>query len=131
MSQGFCTAYTPTPESVKLSELRAKTDQQLQGFVHSRLDVGLVFAVLAEVEQSAGDRAYAERSFGRAEQALAEVQRLVPVLNEKHRRGLDPKITELREALDRLGRIHEFPRTQTRVLLKRCRWRLSVPSGRV
>src|SRR4030095_1215703 len=112
MSQVFCTAYTPTPESVKLSELRAKTDQQLHGFVHSRLDFGLVFAVLAEVEQSEGDRAYAERSFGRADQALAEVQRLLPVLNEKHRRTLDPKLTELREALDRLGRIHEFPRTQ-------------------
>src|SRR5262249_54949063 len=130
MSQGFCTAYTPTPESVKLSELRAKTDQQLQGFVHSRLDVGLVFAVLAEVEQSAGDRAYAERSFGRAEQALAEVQRLVPVLNEKHRRGVDLKINELRETLDRLGRIHEFPRTQTRAALWTLyRWR-TCPSIR-
>jgi hypothetical protein len=104
MSQGFCIADTPTAESVKLSELRAKTDQQLHGFVHSRLDVGLSFAVLAEVEESAGDRAYAERSFGRADKALAEVQRLLPVLNEKHRRSLNPKLTELREALDRLGR---------------------------
>ena len=54
MSQGFCTAYTPAP--VKLSELRAKTDRQLHGLVHSRLDVGLEFAVLAEVEASSGDR---------------------------------------------------------------------------
>ena len=113
MSQGFCTAYTPATESVKLSELRAKTDQQLHGFVHSRLDVGFGFAVLAQVEKSAGDRAYAERSFERADQALAEVQKLLPVLNEEHRRGLNPKITELREALDRLGRIHDFSRTQT------------------
>src|SRR5262245_44205086 len=101
MSQGSCTAYTPAP--VKLSELRAKTDRQLQDLVRCKLDVGLEFAVLAEVEASSGDRGYAERSLERADQALAEVETLLPALNERHRRGLHPKLTELRSALDRLG----------------------------
>ena len=113
MSQGFCTAYTPTPQPVKLSELRDKTDQQLLNLIHSKLDVGLSFAVLAEVEEPAGDRAYAEQSLGLADQALVEVQRLLPALNEEHRRELDPKVNELREAVDRLGRNRELPRTQT------------------
>jgi len=113
MSQGFCTAYTPGPEPVKLAELRAKTDQQLLNFIDSTLDVGLNFAVLAEVEANTGDRAYAEQSLGLADQALVEVQRLLPALNEEHRRELDPKVNELREAVDRLGRNRELPRTQS------------------
>ena len=111
MSQGFCTAYTPAP--VKLSELRAKTDRQLHGLVHSRLDVGLEFAALAEVEQSAGDRAHAEGSLERADQALAEVETLLPALNEQQRRVVNPKVTELRAALNRLGRHHERARSNT------------------
>jgi len=95
MTQHLSVFYMDEPELEKLSELRAKTDRQLHGFVHSRLDVGLSFAALAEVEQSALER---------AGQALAEVQRLLPVLSEKQRRAFDPKLTELREALDRLGR---------------------------
>ncbi len=37
MSQGFWTAYTPEP--VKFSDLRAKTDQQLRDLIHSTLKV--------------------------------------------------------------------------------------------
>ena len=109
MSQGFCTPRTPTP--AKLSELRAKTDRQLRSLVDSKLDVGLSFAALAEVEESAGDRAYAERSFEQADQALAEVQRLLPALREEHGRGLHHKLTGLREALARLGRSRKRPRS--------------------
>ena len=112
MSQGFCTAYTPGPEPVKLSELRAKTDQQLQDLVRCKLDAALSFAALVEVE-SADDRAHAERFLERADQALAEVQKLLPALNEQQRRVVDPKVTELREALDRLGRNHERARSNT------------------
>ena len=113
MSQGFCTAYTPGPEPVKLSELRAKTDQQLLNLIDSTLDVGLNFAVLAEVEANTGDRAYSEQSLGLADQALVEVQRLLPALNEEHRRELDPKVNELRAVLECLGRHREVSRTQT------------------
>ena len=109
MSQGSCTAYTPAPEQVKLSQLRAKTDHQLRDLIDSTLHVGLSFAALAEVEESA-DGAYA-RSFGRADRALADVQKLLPVLNEEYRRGLDPKFIELREALDRLCRNRGKPRS--------------------
>ena len=110
MSQGSCTANTPAPEQVKLSQLRAKTDHQLRDLIDSTLHVGLSFAALAEVEESAGDGAYA-RSFERAYRALADVQKLLPVLNEEYRQGLDPKFIELREALDRLGRNRGKPRS--------------------
>ena len=90
MSQGFCTAYTPGPEPVKLSELRAKTDQQLLNLIHSKLDVGLSLAVLAEVEANTGDPVCAEESIRRADEALAEVQRLLPVLRKTKGGGLWP-----------------------------------------
>ena len=112
MSQGLCAAYTPGPEPVKLSELRAKTDRQLQDLVRCKLDAALSFAALVKVESS-DDRAHAERFLERADQALAEVQRLLQVLNEQQRRVVDPKVTELREALDRLGRNHESSRSNT------------------
>jgi hypothetical protein len=111
MSQGLCTAYTPAP--VKLSELRAKTDQQLQGLVHSKLELGLNFVAHVEVEESAGNPAFAERSFEQADQALAEVQRLLPALNEDQRRGFCPKLNKLQKVLDRLGRNRERPKSAT------------------
>ena len=113
MTQGFRTSYLDGPEPVKLSELRAKTDRQLQDLVRCKLDAGLSFAALVEVEESADDRAHGERFLERADQALAEAQRLLPALNENQRRVVDPKVTELREALDRLGRNHERARSNT------------------
>ena len=101
MTQAFRTSYLDDTELEKLSQLRAKTDQQLHRFVHSKLDFGLSFVVLAEVEESAGDRLYALRSLERAGQALAEVQKLLPALNEAQRRAFDPKLAELREAVER------------------------------
>src|SRR6266446_4460992 len=72
VTQGFRTSYLDEP--VKLSELRTKTDEQLQGLVNSKLELGLNFVFLGEVEESSGDRAKAERSLNRAGQALSEVQ---------------------------------------------------------
>jgi hypothetical protein len=49
MSQGFCAVCTPSgPESVKLAELRPKTDQQLLRLVHSKLELGLSVVALVE-----------------------------------------------------------------------------------
>jgi hypothetical protein len=112
MSQGFCTAHTLDHNSVKLSELRAKTDQQLQKFVESRLNVGLSFAALAEVEASFGDQPYSEGSVERADDALTEVQKLLPAFNREQRRIVEPKLNNLRRAMDRLSRIHESSGTQ-------------------
>jgi len=88
----------------KLAQLRAKTDQQLLNFIQSRLDSGVSFAILAEVAASA---------LGRADAALVEAQKLVPALNGNHRRVVDSKLNELREAVDRLGRLRGHSRTQT------------------
>ena len=105
MSLGL--ASTPAPERGKLSQLRAKTDRQLQNLIHSKLDLGLSFANLAEVEESAGDWAHAERSLDSAKQALDEVERLLPVLSEQPRRDFGLQRNELRKALERLVR-HPF-----------------------
>src|SRR5262245_58069327 len=104
MTEAFRTSYPEEVESEKLSELRAKTDRQLNSLVHTKLDLGLSFVVLAEVEESTGERLYAACSLERAAQALAEAQNLLRVLNEEQRRALDPKLTELREAVYRLER---------------------------
>ena len=109
MTQGFCTAFQRAPEPGKLSQLRAKTDLQLHDLLHSKLELGLNFATLAEVEESAGDRAHAERSLGLANQALVEVQRLLPVLSDDQRRGFGPVLNDLQAALDRVGRNLERP----------------------
>src|SRR5216683_1201352 len=101
VTQGFRPSYLDEP--VKLAELRAKTDEQLQGIVNSKLELGLNFVVLGEVEESGGDRAKAERSLKQANQALSEVVRLLPALNEDQRRAFDPKLNELRAAVERLG----------------------------
>jgi hypothetical protein len=103
MTQEFRTAYVGGPEPAKLSELRARTDRQVLSIVHAKLELGLNFVALAEGGKSAGDRAFGELSLERADQALADVQRLLPVLNEEQRRAFDPKFTELRDTLHRLG----------------------------
>jgi hypothetical protein len=102
MNQGFCTAHTPGPEPVKLSELRTKTDQQLANLIQSKLDFGLKLAARAEVE--AGGLAGADQSLARIDQALAEVLRLLPALNQDQRRIVTPKLNQLRQAVERLWR---------------------------
>ncbi len=99
---------TTGPHLEKLSQLRAKTDRQLLGLIQSKLDFSLRFAVLAGVEQSAGNRASAEQSLGHANQAISEVQRLLPTLSAEQRRWLEPKLNEVRESVER---IRQIPRT--------------------
>jgi hypothetical protein len=101
MGQILRITHRQRPELVTLSELRAKTDQQLHDLIRSKLDVGLSFAVLAEVEQTAGDRVFAE-----------EAQRLLPALNQEQRRWLEPQIHELRKALQKFEGACELPRTK-------------------
>ena len=98
MSQGFYAARIDGPEPAKLSQLRAKTDQQLQDLIQSKLEAGLRFAVLAR-EHTSSDPVYAGQLLASAGQAVAEVEKLLPVLNEARRRVLVPRFNQLREAL--------------------------------
>ena len=81
--------------SEKLLQLRAKTDRQLLDFVYSKVQAGLHFAALFDLD--------------RADCALREAEELLPAINEKQRRELDPKVSKLRDALARL-RVCESPR---------------------
>jgi hypothetical protein len=112
MSQGFCTAYTPGPETAKLAELRAKTDRQILRLLHSRLEVGLNFVALVEQTYTDGNPDHAEQLLMGAEEAVIEVKRLLPVLTKGQYRSVGPKLNELREALDR-QRHCERPRSAT------------------
>src|SRR5437867_4135040 len=113
MSQRLCTSYLNGPEPEKLAQLRAKTDQQLQGLVHSKLELGLNFVALVEETHSDGNSDHAEQLLKRAEQAVVEVKQLLPVLSEDQRRGFGPTLNKLQDALDRLGRNRERPRSNT------------------
>ena len=89
-------------EPQKLLQLRAKTDRQLLEFLHSKLKTGLNCAGLAARLYSEGNLASAAQWLGRGDEALNEVQILLPVVAERHRRELDPKLNMLRESLERL-----------------------------
>ena len=91
-------------EPEKLLQLRAKTDRQLLDLLHSKLETGLTCAGQAARLYSDGSWTSAGRSLERADQALNEVQLLLPVLTEKQRRELDPQLNILRETLERLTR---------------------------
>ena len=101
MSQGFCTAYTTGPEPAKLAELRAKTDRQILKLLHSRLELGLNFVALVEQTDLDGNPDHAEQLLWRAEQAVTEVKRLLPVLTADQYQSVGPPLNKLREALDR------------------------------
>ena len=109
MNQGLCTTYM---EPEKFLQLRAKTDRQLLDFIHSKLEAGLNLAALADTLYSVGNCASAERSLKLADQALNEVQKLLPVVNEIQERELDPKLNELRNALERLSLCSESPKAR-------------------
>src|SRR5580704_7065208 len=89
-------------------DLQARADQQIVNLIHSKLELGLNFVALAEAEQCA----YAERSFERANQSFAEVQRLLPALNQDQRQDCGPTLNSLQEALDRFGRNRDRHRQQ-------------------
>jgi DNA-binding transcriptional MerR regulator len=113
MNQGLCTTYMEILEPEKFLQLRAKTDRQLLDFIHSKLEAGLNFAALAEILYTLGNRESADRSLERADQALNEVQRLAPVIDEEQSRALDPKLNKLRVALGRLSMHRDSPKTRT------------------
>ena len=117
MTQGLCTAFMESLEPEKLMQLRAKTDRQLLEFLHSKLETGSNSAALAARQYSNGNWVSADQSLERGDQALNEVQMLLPVIAEKQRRELDPKLAILRETLARLRRLRESPKTRTAVSL--------------
>jgi hypothetical protein len=111
LSQGFCTSYVDGPELEKLSGLRARTDRQILGLIHSKLDFGLNFVALVEEPYSDGNSDRAGLSLWRAEQTVIEVKQLLPVLTDDQYQSVGPKLNELQEALDRLDRNRERPRS--------------------
>ena len=113
MSQGFCTAYVNGRGAKKLSELRAKTERQVLSIIHSNLELGLNFVALAEKTYSDEIPDHAELLLGRAEQAVIEVKRLLPVLTEDQHRSVGQQLNKLQEALEHLGRNSERPRSAT------------------
>ena len=113
MNQALCTSFMETMEPEKLLQLRAKTDRQLMDFIYSKLEAGLNFAALAETLYSDGNWASAERSRELADEALNEVLLLLPVMTERQRRDLEPKVNILRETARRLSVSRESPRTRT------------------
>jgi hypothetical protein len=109
LDQEPCTSDTIWPEPEKLLQLRAKTDHQLLNLVHSKLELGLKFVALVQ----GGNSDHAEQLLRRADQAVIEVKRLLPVLSEDQRRGFGPTLSRLEEALDHLGGKTERPRANT------------------
>ena len=113
MSQGSCTAYTPGPQPVTLAELRAKTDLQILSIIHSKMELGWNFVALVEDTHSEGSRDHVEQLLRRVEQAVIEVKQLLPVLSDDQRRGFGSTVLRLQEAVDRLRRNRETPRSST------------------
>ena len=109
----FATAYVDGPEPVKLSELRAKTDRQIVSLIHSKLELGLNFVALAEQTYPDENPDHAEQLLGRAEQAVIDVKQLLPVLTDAQQRSFGKQLNDLQEALSRLGRNSERPRSAT------------------
>ena len=109
MNKGLCTSYM---EPEKLLQLRAKTDRQLLGLMHSKLEAGLNFAAMAETQYLDGDCASGERSLECGNQVLIEVQSLLPVITDEQRRDIDPKLDRLRYAIRRLRWFREPARPQ-------------------
>ena len=113
MMNHFPTAYLGGTEPEKLSELRAKTDRQLLRLLHSRLQLGLNFVALAGEMSSDENTDHSEQLLWRAEQAVIEVKRLLPVLTQDQHRSVGPQLNELQEALEHFGRGRERPISAT------------------
>ena len=81
-------------KEAKLAQLRAKTDIELARYVNSELNLGVRLA------SESDDQAHI-----RAEEAYAEIHRLLPVvegLGQVERLRLETKLAGLREMLDQL-----------------------------
>jgi hypothetical protein len=102
----------PSRESLKLSELRAKTDRQLLNLIDKRLHSGFEAARrLAEVDPrlDADDMIEAQ---SRAEKAYEEASLWLPTVDahyEESRSRLRARLSQLRRLLDKLashGAVH-------------------------
>jgi hypothetical protein len=111
MSRGVCTGHTPEP--VKLSELRVRTDQQLLKLVHSKVEVSLSLLALVESLVSDGNSDHTAQLLRRAERAVIEVKQLLAVLSEDQRQAFGATINSLQEALDHRGCSRELPRSRS------------------
>jgi hypothetical protein len=111
----FPTAYPGGPELDRLSELRAKTDRQILNLLHSRLELGLNFVALVE-QYSDGSPDHAEQLLRRAEEAVIEVKRLLPVLTKDQHLSVGPQLDKLQKELEHLGRNGERPRFTTALM---------------
>ena len=100
-------------ELEKLAELRAQTDRQILSLLHSRLALGLNLTVLAEQTYSDGIPDHAEQLLRRAEEAVIEVKRLLPVLTEDQHRSVGAPLNKLQRELEHLGRSSDRPRGAT------------------
>jgi hypothetical protein len=112
MTKPFRTSYSDRPELEKLSELRAKTERQVLSLIQSKLALGLNFVALVE-QTYLGESRDAEQLLRHAEQAVIEVKQLLPVLTDAQHRSVGPPLNELQEALERLRRNRERPRSAT------------------
>jgi hypothetical protein len=113
MRQGLCTPCMEHTEPEKLKQLRAKTDQQLLSIIHAKLELGMTLIALVEETHTDGSGPHIEQLLRRVEQAVTEVKQLLPVLNEDQRRGFCPTLNNVRQALDRLSRNLDRPRSAT------------------
>jgi hypothetical protein len=80
-------------ESLKLAELRCKTDRQLTALINARLDAGLDLVRMGTLQIEA-EKTYAEARF------------LYPWINDltrADRRRIELKLVQLRELLDNLS----------------------------
>ena len=106
-------------ENSKLAELCAKTDQQLQTLICSRLDRGLTFARLLLDEEARQRWSSMDEFFSKAEKAYQEVASLLPVLrgiSKSERRRLERRLIQLRDILD-CAALCAVPRVQAAAML--------------
>lgn len=85
----------------KLSELRAKSEENRMDFLRTDLALCFTFTDLAKTEIEIGDRDAAMRVCSKAEDGYATIARFVPeVNNPEHRSHITQRLAELRAVLD-------------------------------
>jgi len=83
--------------SKKLSELRAKTDQQLANLTAHRLEKGL--AAARELNRQSAHRSASEAAYAIADQAWSEVRVLLPLVPVRERWKFTAAAAELESLL--------------------------------